>query len=500
MEIELKLAVEQDPLRVIEDELLPRLKKDASVKVTRSEKNLFNAYYDTPDQLLGQRKIGFRVRNSGESFEQTVKTQGQVIGGLHQRPEYNLVLADSKPDLTKFDRDIWGEDFDIQAVNQSLEQLFETNFVRVQFDIAFADGVVELVLDRGTVSTAESSTQIHELELELKQGDAHLLFDLAEHIQDLIPVRLSDVTKASRGYQLLKNIPPKVKPLPKYLALNRDDTTEDGFCKALSCALSHWQYHQALYLQNEDSRALWEVRESLLLLLQCVSLYLPVLQSDALLELHKNLLVLVQQWSWQEDIKSIRQLRSKKGPFSKRIPKNPQLINYLLGRREGLFLAYRPHALLMSALSSKVQISASRLMVEKPWRTQIDGADIPVLKHANGWLSQSWQTVIQSLPSNASMDAIKYLSLEVLLKQSLINGFLLADLFIDTRGHFRAPWLDLMQGIEELKAIDFLKDALKECEIEELDEFNEWLAEKSQSLISVMERSLKVAMNAEVYW
>jgi triphosphatase len=176
------------------------------------------------------------------------------------------------------------------------------------------------------------------------------------------------------------------------------------------------------------------------------------------------------------------------------------MLNYLLGRREGLILAYKPEELLQNQLSGTIQLAASRLLVEKPWREQTDGADIPVIKHANGWLSQSWQTLMQSLPKDGKVDAAKYLSIEVLLRQSITNGFLLGELFADSRGDFRAPWLDLLQGIEELKALAFLQDAVVECEVEDPAEFKQWMNEKTQSLLEVMERSREVAMQAEVYW
>ena len=104
MEIELKLVVEADALAIIESEILPKL----SATITRSNKDVFNDYYDTPEQILGSRKIGFRVRSVDGMYEQTVKTQGQVQGGLHQRPEYNVSLSSPKPDLHKFEADIWG--------------------------------------------------------------------------------------------------------------------------------------------------------------------------------------------------------------------------------------------------------------------------------------------------------------------------------------------------------------------------------------------------------
>nr|WP_136250535.1 CYTH domain-containing protein [Ningiella ruwaisensis] len=503
MEIELKLAVEANALELIENAFLPKLEKQDGVYVKRCQKDVFNEYYDTPEQLLGKRKMGLRVRKVEGQFEQTVKTQGQVQGGLHQRPEYNVPLDSGTPDLHKFSVDIWDNDFDVTEVNRSIQKLFTTHFTRTQFDIKLPEGEIELVLDLGEVKTDEDSLPIQEIELELKSGRPRLLFDIADVLRETMPVRVSDVTKAARGYQLLTGKLPEVRYLPQYLALDYKDTTEDGLCKAMECALSHWQYHQALYLQTQNAKALSQVREALLLLMQSVSLYLPVLQSDHLLKLHKKLLTIVQQWSWQEDLRSIHQLRSRKGPFCKRVPKNQQLVNYLLGRREGLILAYEPQKLLNSSLSAEVQLTTSRMLIEKPWRDQTDGADIPVRSHANGWLSQSWQTVMQSLPAlntDSKMTNLKYLALEVALKQSLTNGFLLGDLFTDSRGQFRAPWLDLLQGIEELKAIEFLKNALIECDVDDPLEFKQWVEDKSRSLLEVMERSREVAMQAEVYW
>jgi triphosphatase len=46
----------------------------------------------------------------------------------------------------------------------------------------------------------------------------------------------------------------------------------------------------------------------------------------------------------------------------------------------------------------------------------------------------------------------------------------------------------------------FLQDAVVECEVEDPAEFKQWMNEKTQSLLEVMERSREVAMQAEVYW
>lgn len=496
MEIELKLAAPEDALEVFERSVLPLLKG----KVTRSECHLFNEYFDTPDQLLGERKIGFRIRVKDEEIEQTVKTKGKVEGGLHQRPEYNVELQEAKPDLTKFDPDIWAPDFDVDSINRQLVSMFTTNFKRVTYDVVNADDHLEIVFDRGEVKNQNGRLPISEIEIELKSGEPSALFDIADQISQFVSVRLSNITKASRGYQLVTGNLPETKNLPKFLHLDTQDTTENALCLAIQTALKHWQHHEHVFIQTGHLRALHRIAESIELLLQSVSLYLPVLQCKELLFLHKQLLTLHEQWRWQEDLMCIRKLRSRKGPFSRKIPKSQTLMSYLNGRREGLLAVQSPENLLASRESILVQLSASRLLVEKPWRQQVTSYDSKVLEHAKGWLSQGYQTVIQSLPRKHAMDHHNYLALEMLLRTTLINGFLLADLFIESRGKFRAPWLDLLTGLKEIKSLVFLQDVLKEVDVSDLETLDQWIQEKLKNVLAVMERSRKVAMNAEVYW
>ncbi|GBL05130.1 inorganic triphosphatase [Glaciecola sp. KUL10] len=496
MEIELKLASPDDALDIFERSVLPLLKGE----ITREEHQLFNEYFDTPDQLLGQRKIGFRIRVKNEEIEQTVKTKGSVEGGLHQRPEYNIELQEAKPDLTKFDADIWAPDFDVEAINQQLVSMFTTNFRRVTFDLINGDDHIEIVFDQGDVKNQSGRLPISEIEIELKKGDPSALFDIADQISQFIAVRLSNTTKASRGYQLVTGNLPETKNLPKFLRLNETHTTEEALCLAIQTALKHWQHHEHVYLQSGHLRALHRIAESIELLLQSVSLYLPVLQCMELLFLHKQLLTLHEQWRWQEDLVCIRKLRSRKGPFSRKIPKSQMLMSYLNGRREGLLAVQSPENLLASRESILVQLSASRILVEKPWRQQVMSYDSLVLEHAKGWLSQGYQTVMQSLPKKQAMDHHNYLALEMLLRTTLINGFLLAELFVESRGKFRAPWLDLLTGLKEIKSLVFLNEVLKEVEVNDVEDLDDWIKEKLKSVITVMERSRKVAMSADVYW
>ena len=70
-------------------------------------KQLSNHYFDTKSLSLRQQRIALRTRGTQSlhqdvRFEQTIKTSGTGIAGLHQRPEYNVDIDDAKPILALF--------------------------------------------------------------------------------------------------------------------------------------------------------------------------------------------------------------------------------------------------------------------------------------------------------------------------------------------------------------------------------------------------------------
>jgi triphosphatase len=225
-----------------------------------------------------------------------------------------------------------------------------------------------------------------------------------------------------------------------------------------------------------------------------------VLQCPELLALHKKLVAHAQQWTWQDDLQSLRYLLSKKSLFNKTLSKHAAIVSYLQGRQAGLLHAHEPEKLFFDNQATDIKIHAIRLIQNKPWQQATPGFDHTVLDHAKGWLSQGWQTVQQSMPLNKTMGPANYSSVEVVLRQTLWSGFLLGDLFVEERGNFRAPWLDLLTGIDELNALLMLKESVVDADVDSDAELRKWTAEKLTTLIRVMERTRKVAMQRDIYW
>ena len=73
-----------------------------NIEFTYHEKQLDNCYFDTQDLNLRHHDMGLRVRRCNDHIEQTIKTAGQVVGGLHSRPEYNIDIDSENPILALF--------------------------------------------------------------------------------------------------------------------------------------------------------------------------------------------------------------------------------------------------------------------------------------------------------------------------------------------------------------------------------------------------------------
>lgn len=180
---------------------------------------LLSVYYDTPERHLHNNKSALRLRQVGKRWIQTIKTAGTIAAGLHHRPEWEQItqpdtlrLDDLRdPDLRKFFAD--------ENLCLALQPVFTTQFSRSRRMLDWPDGdSVEFALDRGEIRSGEHSLPIVEIELELKAGKPGRLYDIARALQQDIPIRLSNVSKAERGYRLADDaaLLPK-KPLPEIL-------------------------------------------------------------------------------------------------------------------------------------------------------------------------------------------------------------------------------------------------------------------------------------------
>lgn len=203
IEVELKLWLTE----AMSPSLLARIQQSwqqLAVKVELAEPaQLLNAYFETPDQWFRRHDSGLRSRLKKGRFEQTIKLAGQQQGAAHIRPEYNVPCDSVLPKLSAFPAHIWPEGTAVDVLQQQLQEMFRTDFIRHSALLTLADGtVLEAVLDQGEVIAGTSTQPILEMELELVSGDARQLFWLARLLCQQLPLTLGFQSKAERGYLL----------------------------------------------------------------------------------------------------------------------------------------------------------------------------------------------------------------------------------------------------------------------------------------------------------
>lgn len=164
-------------------------------------------YYDSQEGMLQRAKLAYRVRREGQAWVATLKAEGHSTGGLHQRPEWNVTVSSSEPDLTVFSESEAATRL-APFLETPLQVILETRFERRESRVNGADGGQILVaLDRGEMRAQGLRAPILELELELVSGDAATMLEMGAVLCRDLPLLPDDESKMSRGLRLAGLLP-----------------------------------------------------------------------------------------------------------------------------------------------------------------------------------------------------------------------------------------------------------------------------------------------------
>ncbi|WP_432224484.1 inorganic triphosphatase [Enterobacter wuhouensis] len=243
-EIELKFIVEKDSVDALRQHL-NTLSGEHHEPV-----QLLNIYYETPENWLRRHDMGLRIRGANGAYEMTMKIAGRVVGGLHQRPEYNIDISKPELELDRFPADVWPEGKLPETLSAEVRPLFSTDFWREKWLVTEGKSRIEIALDLGEVKAGEFQEPICELELELLEGDTSDVLKLARKLVNQSGLRQGSLSKAARGYHLAAGNAPRVVKETTVLRVAPKASVEQGMEAALELALSQWQYHEELWARN----------------------------------------------------------------------------------------------------------------------------------------------------------------------------------------------------------------------------------------------------------
>jgi len=261
VETELKLIVAPEALARV-----PRLAAVRSRKQGRARtQRLVTRYFDTPDLALHRAGMALRLRHTGSGWLQAVKSGGISVGGLQSRGEWEVAVPGAAPVLEAIKATPAFKVLGGARGFRTLAQVFETDFTRVLIPLRFEDGsTAELCVDSGEVRSGGRSSPIHEVELELKQGNAVCLFDMADALSKAVPLRIGHGSKAELGHALARRVSAHGKPVRAARPDVRQDMAwDEAFRCVVGACLSHLQANESGMLAGRDPEFLHQMRIAL---------------------------------------------------------------------------------------------------------------------------------------------------------------------------------------------------------------------------------------------
>ncbi|MFJ2974590.1 inorganic triphosphatase [Kluyvera sp. NPDC087067] len=281
-EIELKFIIDDAGVEALRENL-QSLNAEHTAPTT-----LLNIYYETADNWLRRHDMGLRIRGDNGRYEMTLKIAGRTVGGLHQRPEYNIDISTPELALDKLPLEVWPNGEMPEGLAEQVQPLFSTDFNREKWVVNHGNSQIEIALDRGEVKAGEHQEAICELELELLSGETADVLALAQELAKTGLLRQGSLSKAARGYHLAQgNLEREIKPLT-ILTLPPKATVGQAFEAALESALSHWQYHEELWLRGKK-KAKTEVVNALGLVRHVLTLFGGIVPRKASAQLREGL-------------------------------------------------------------------------------------------------------------------------------------------------------------------------------------------------------------------
>ena len=201
-EIEVKLIIEAEALQKL---LASPLITEKIVPGSEEVQHLATSYYDTAVYSLMKNGIAYRVRQNGDKFEATIKTEKEAHGAFSSRNEYNIDLPDATPVLQGFETVGFNRDLVKITGGEPLQKLFTVSVERKLCLLKITEATtLELAVDCGQI-TSPFSTEvcpINETELEIKSGSKEDLLAYVDEIAKLVPISGEERSKYERGMKL----------------------------------------------------------------------------------------------------------------------------------------------------------------------------------------------------------------------------------------------------------------------------------------------------------
>ena len=269
-EIEIKLVV--DAADAYQVERIPCLSGDLD------RRRQISVYFDTPNAKLRRHGWVLRVRQADGRFTQTVKRSGAPIP--LERDEWEEEVEELKPDLKAIGRTPLGHLLKGRQFRH-LAAVCRSDVERSSRTMAIGKSSFEITYDEGLIEGRDICEPVHEIELELKQGDLGALFTSARKIVRQSRAKIGVMAKSERGFALAdgrKNAPVKAAPV----VLGAKMPVAEAFATVAAACLKHFRLNEPLLIAECDAEALHQMRVAIRRLRSALWLFRPAIRDTRL--------------------------------------------------------------------------------------------------------------------------------------------------------------------------------------------------------------------------
>ena len=362
---------------------------------------LKSTYLDTPDHVLWAAGIVLRVRRDGRRWVQTVKTKGQIHGGLSQVQEFEAPAPGGKANLEAIaDRSL--RDHIKKLVNGApLSAVCETVMKRTQGEVCLEDGTrAMLSLDVGEIRAAQQREELREVEIELLDGRVEGLFEIAHAIFPRGGLTFSKLSKGARGYLLARQGRIDLAIAPRSalaVALDPKQTAEQAARDILRECIDHISSNMAVIEKLDDPEGPHQLRVGLRRLRSAFAVFTPVVGGAEMARLNTEARWLGREVGRLRDLDAIANdvvlKQADAHPDESGLPLLAEAL-----RSEAAGVREQLRAILIDGRTQALLIDLVRFVETRAW---IDSSDVgqarrlqaPVAKLARAALARRWVKV-----------------------------------------------------------------------------------------------------------
>ena len=369
-EIELKLLAPQGALERLRE--MPVIVQHARNR--GAFRRLETVYYDTPERLLFQHGMSLRVRRSGKHFIQTLKLLPSIGQPLTRR-QWEAPVDQITPDLARVPADEVGDPV-TTLTNDALVPVFATRVRRHARQLYLPDASVEIAFDEGTIEAGGRQEVLSEIELELKSGNAGVLFDLGTQLLDAGPLQVGTRSKAERGYALAFDV---VQPAVKaeLFSITAEHVVDDVIALLIGACWHHLLKNHMVAQEGADPEGVHQMRLALRRLRTICALFRRDIPSPSFQAVNGEARWLMQQLGPARDWDVFAETT-----VSRLVAAAPDIDLGGLGeaveqRRKSSYGALQ--TVLADPRCSRFLLSLGHLVERRGWRNEIDSEALAVL-------------------------------------------------------------------------------------------------------------------------